>query len=108
MRRRNNHHLSCEAPICPFDPDLGSNLETWCWYPDERICTKGPHTHIQRAQKKIAKLYEKRLVGLDRYFTSSDLLKMKRVGKGLKGRSNRISLRSRCVSHEMKGDKDFT
>lgn len=98
------HHFCCEAPICPFDPDLEDNLETWCWYPDEKICTKSPFTQIQRTQKKIRKLYLSGLVGLDRYFTSFRLLRIKRVGKGLRGRSSRTVLSGLGVSRGRRGD----
>jgi hypothetical protein len=99
------HHLECEASICPFDPNLEINKESWCWYPDEQICKKSPYSNIQRSQIKLRKLYLAGHIHTDRYFTAEDLMSMRRVGRGVKGRSSRAILESYGSKSERKGGK---
>lgn len=81
------HSNRCPAPICPFDVNLSDNLNTWCWYPDELVCQKGPYTHIQKIQTKIHKLYLKGKINKTTYFNVEDLMKIKSVRAGIKGRN---------------------
>jgi len=80
-----NHYLHCSAPICPFDPTLPDNLDHWCWYPDELICGKQPHTHIQKIQKRIQKLFHAGKISNTRYFSVRMLQDIQRVAGGIKG-----------------------
>lgn len=79
------HSNRCSAPICPFDATLNDNLDTWCWYPSESVCQKGPRTHIQKVQKRIQKLYLAGKIYNKRYFTSRMLRNIKVVKSGIEG-----------------------
>lgn len=81
------HSNRCSAPICPFDANLSYDLNTWCWYPNELVCQKGPYTHIQKIQKKIQKLYLRGKISKTHYFSAGDLMKIKSVRVGIKGRN---------------------
>ena len=94
--KKRPHHLYCEAPICPFDPTLESNLDNWCWYSDEEICKKAPYSHIQKIQKKIQRLYLRNEMARDRYFTTNRLLAISKVRKGLKGNKSVPRYQKQC------------
>ena len=69
---------SCFAPLCPLRPNVG------LWYAHEPVCRSrkyGAGLEYVRVQRKIA-----RLGGVGGYFTRTDLERVHRVRKGIRGR----------------------
>ena len=69
----------CSASLCPLDKGVG----TYCWYPDEPICSFRQFQRLDWVRKQ--RLIAKRHGSIDRYFTVKMLQEIQRVRKGIKG-----------------------
>ena len=84
------HYLKCEAPICA--DTRGYDSPTWkkevLWYPDEKICQKGPYTKWQKRQVRLQKLLKAgKLKNPYTCYTAEMLEKIQYVRQGTKGRN---------------------
>jgi hypothetical protein len=86
MNKTSQHGLKCSAPICMLDKN--TNWQKYIiWYPGEKVCDKKPYNKVQKIQLEINKFLNRRhIIEIDKYFTYSDLEKIKLPG--LKERSS--------------------
>jgi len=75
----------CDANLCPKDRDPGIEVRTW--YPDEDVCPL--RVGVPRWVKVQRRIKARCRLGAEAgYFTILDLVKIQKVGPGIRGRTS--------------------